>query len=1010
MRRRAGHIAYGLVCLAGLLVLAVGPPVALVRFVGWPLPTSVPSLDGIDQSVRSGIPDVVIVNVLACVLWLAWAQIALSLLLDVVATVRGGVTPRAPVLPGVQVATGRLVAGVTMLIATMAPGPRVAAAPMAPRPPAIATAHLIAPIPPPSNAPISVLVEPDPAFDQRPTWAVERHQSYWSIAESALGDGLRWREIRDLNAGHLMPDGAVVPANSDTIRPGWILTLPADADISGASSQRPAPEIPNEGSRAVPSVAAAPGDNLWDIAEQRMEADLQRSPSTSETATYWSRVVAANQPMRDPDLIHVGQVIELPATHYAPPAEPPVPPPGPTTPPNTEASPSLPEQSDPLLPAMPEGDVDQGDKSEPASPTPLDQTPALPGDRSTPPTLGSSGDAQKSGQDGEAPLVVGLLGIAGAGIAAGAAAAVRRRRHTRHRRPDRPATAPTEKVHAAHEAVLVESDEHPVAQLRAELDALAVAVATTGQTCRPRIVQFGASHIDVLLDRTTVPAPPGWRAEASGSAWLKDDVTATPELGPECNSTPLLVSLGASDVDGQIYLDLEAEGLVSLTGDDEAIEGVLRSWITELATTTMAADLTIRLLGSEIFDGLDRYERVDHVDDWTDSLADLGARSREAQDLLDANKWANTFAARGAGSDHGSLSPLVLFAAPPDDRTMLEELVERGSGVAVVLVGDEQAAGTEIQCSSEKTAIPAVGLECRAQSLSNEASEVLAALVTEDEDLPEVEQLTFAEAPEPDLASAPDRSGRLQSIEPYRDPESEVLVRVLGDIAVVGGNKPLPGKHTAVVAYIALHGRTAPEPIIDAVWNGTYNPNRRKRLANIVSECRSALGAQHLPQAADGVYSVGAEVMTDAELFDRRVAYAKTQDPSGAVATLQGALDLVEGTPFTYRSADQQSYRWVDIDSLQSTWEVKIANVAGALVDLHLGLGRSAEAVEVAKSFLAIFKAHTEMTEQLMRAYHAAGDRLAVERTYQDHLAALEALELDEPDASTEELYDQLVG
>jgi hypothetical protein len=52
---------------------------------------------------------------------------------------------------------------------------------------------------------------------------------------------------------------------------------------------------------------------------------------------------------------------------------------------------------------------------------------------------------------------------------------------------------------------------------------------------------------------------------------------------------------------------------------------------------------------------------------------------------------------------------------------------------------------------------------------------------------------------------------------------------------------------------------------------------------------------------------------------------------------------------------------------------------------------------------------HTGVTEALMRAHAANGDRLAVRRVYEEHLTALEALDLDAPDESTTDLFDQLV-
>ncbi len=58
----------------------------------------------------------------------------------------------------------------------------------------------------------------------------------------------------------------------------------------------------------------APGDHLWTIAEETL-IDHGRQPSTREVSRYWRRVIDANRTVvgSDPDLIHPGQQIRLPA-------------------------------------------------------------------------------------------------------------------------------------------------------------------------------------------------------------------------------------------------------------------------------------------------------------------------------------------------------------------------------------------------------------------------------------------------------------------------------------------------------------------------------------------------------------------------------------------------------------------------------------------------------------------------------------------------------------------------
>src|SRR4029453_19005500 len=84
----------------------------------------------------------------------------------------------------------------------------------------------------------------------------------WRIAETHLGDPLRWRELWELNAGRPLPDGRRLE-DPDWIHPGLTLLLPADAfglpplraDRPGA--EHPAPQRGGVERSAAPSVGPA---------------------------------------------------------------------------------------------------------------------------------------------------------------------------------------------------------------------------------------------------------------------------------------------------------------------------------------------------------------------------------------------------------------------------------------------------------------------------------------------------------------------------------------------------------------------------------------------------------------------------------------------------------------------------------------------------------------------------------------------------------------------------------
>ena len=350
----------------------------------------------------------------------------------------------------------------------------------------------------------------------------------------------------------------------------------------------------------------------------------------------------------------------------------------------------------------------------------------------------------------------------------------------------------------------------------------------------------------------------------------------------------------------------------------------------------------------------------------------------------------------------------------------------------MVIVGAVGAA-TVIDCQPDRLVLTDLGLVCTPHPVDAELLDAIIDLVdhADDEPVDVVGQLllpgcaspadkVIEQIPteidlrtEPDLEEAPTHERVLTVEEPVlpfagaavpEEPEYDVIVRVLGDIRVEGGSAPLAAKQTAVVAYIALHENVSADRLEDAVWASPTTTSRRKRLSNTISECRALIGRRHLPPSSNGRYTKGVGFVTDLELFDLRVARAATQPPDEAADTLRSALDLVTGRPFTYRTADRATFAWVDVESWASTWEVKVAAVAQRCAELLIDSGRADEAATAARRALDVLPTHTGMTEILMRAHAANGDRSAVRRIYDDHVAALEALELDEPDQSITDL------
>jgi len=382
---------------------------------------------------------------------------------------------------------------------------------------------------------------------------------------------------------------------------------------------------------------------------------------------------------------------------------------------------------------------------------------------------------------------------------------------------------------------------------------------------------------------------------------------------------------------------------------------------------------------------------------WAEVAGDARAWVEQSAALLGANRWASPFAGR-VGTHNDGLAPLVVIGPPPGDdsvETLRARILEHQVAVVLVVVGAAVDGATTVEVSPAGLSIPSLGLSCEPQAISHETARGVEALLKDASHVPT--QLSFL----------PERTGPSPVVsgtvtDAYQDPPFEVLVRLLGDVEVVGGNRRLKPQETAVVAYIALHGPVAGAQIEDAVWSAP-TASRSKRLANTISACRSALGPVHLPPAnADRRYTTGPGLVTDLKLFRHRLAYAAGQRAQDAVVTLRGALELVRGPVFTARTGERSSFVWIDVENWISTWELEVTEAAEDLATRYLDLGDVDGAVWAARRGLAACKTHRRLTQVLMEAHFAKGDAEAARRVFESHQAAMEEFELE--DMASEDL------
>ncbi|KAB8161374.1 hypothetical protein FH609_027280 [Streptomyces sp. 3MP-14] len=253
-RRGPREVLLALAAVLALLCLVVGVPLALASVIGWPLPRTAPSVEMLTEEIDVG----TFVRVLAVLVWVAWAQFTACVLVEVWAAVSGvGIPRRVPGAGPSQLLARQLVGAVLLLTSAAAsltpglsqlgatfdsPGQGQVVAEAQRVPGGGATITLAAGAADdvkvnPADPGASELRTADAFEDEERAEAIyyriqppegRHHDTLWGIAERHLGEGMRYKEIYQLNKDRLQPDGSRL-TEASLIRPGWILQMPADA-------------------------------------------------------------------------------------------------------------------------------------------------------------------------------------------------------------------------------------------------------------------------------------------------------------------------------------------------------------------------------------------------------------------------------------------------------------------------------------------------------------------------------------------------------------------------------------------------------------------------------------------------------------------------------------------------------------------------------------------------------------------------------------------------------------
>lgn len=727
-----------------LLTVVVGVPVGLWILGGAYLPDEVPTWGEITAALSGPDTGALFTGFLVLVGWLAWAFFALSVAVEIPAQLRGLPAPRLPGLGSAQQLAGLLVAAVI----GVGSSPLLSLVPAHAGPSTGAEQSVTADEEQTEPAAVVSAAEQNgPPAMTGPRYVVQPRDTLGRIAARNLGDWERFDEIFELNRGRQQPDGREL-SDARVIRPGWVLTLPADAVPQAA---------PIAG-----QVVVERGDTLSEIAEE-------------EALPSWQPIFDLNagelQPgggrFTDPDLIFPGQVLDIPARPAQPAPTDPIPP-GPQAPPPTEPSvPSLP------LP-QPTPDSSSTERPEAAPQT---------------------GDAEEPNADSAEEPATGLAAtLAGGGalLAAGIGAVLlsRRRQRLRRRRAGRTLTA-TPAPLVRTEAALLAAARAGAADFSAldmALRSLAVALSNQPDGQLPDVVaaRLAGDRLDLRLYAPAASSPPPpWVVDDTGWWWSLNLAADSPVGSDRAHGRlapyPGLVSVG-SEAGQRWLLDLERIGVLRVTGPPERCEDFTRHLAAELAVNGWSDLLYVTTVGfgAELIDL--NPERLSHADTLSSAAPSLLATLRdnphepdfEQARVLDGRLQASTgdgwmpkilLVAPGVGQGSGDLAALTAAVSERGDR----------SALAVVLGQDPHGAigGWQLILTDDgRLMIPELDLCLQAQQLTGQEAADIAALLAFERDAGDT-AIPAAAGEQPWEAYTDSAGALLADVTLPRDPEPD---------------------------------------------------------------------------------------------------------------------------------------------------------------------------------------------------------------------------------------------
>ena len=720
---------------------------------------------------------------------------------------------------------------------------------------------------------------------------------------------------------------------------GSLLPMPRPASAVGHSMQAP----------LTTTYEVVAGDCYWNIADHQLTISLEREPTPREVFDYTQELVAINDPLlghRDPTLLLPGESVLLGrVVETATPVERPTPPP----PPIVVSAPAVAVAAD-----------------SPTVASPVAVAPVVDSD-------GPSALASYVAGLGTALLLsAGAMGMLES----------RRRRQWRAAVVGTRLTMPTASQTRTETVLRSLAGPERLARLDIALRAAAADLAAQGAVVLAAVLG-DLGDVCLFIRGSATPSDAIWQFDLHANTWrlsadipLQSLATRARLCAQPC---PALVHLGGVAQGGELFVDLEAVGVLSVISPHST--EILRHAAASLAVSPFLETVRMFTVGVDNV-ALDNeaVEQVDSLD------AALDAAAMALGSTMAASRTTSTFGLRVTGVGGEAWEPAIVIAAGSHDAGELAHLASvcsPGRGLAAMVDVVVDGATWEVRAEGDFHVVEPIGLRlvpvgCNAADVAAVADLLHAAAV-----VPQMMPILVPRA-------ASHTSAR------FIEPGWTVIVRVLGQVDVTSRHDVAAeferSKALELVVWLSQHRR---RPTRNSARTALWDLDvRDATFANVVSDARRALArAVAPPEGEEWVARTLTEdlplhvgVVTDAELLAARVEHARGLPALDAIEILRPGLELVSGMPFA-----GTGYLWPDAEGITSSLVLLATGAAIELANHYLSLGDVEGVFWATGQGLKVLAGHEELIALRMRSQARNGDLAGVRHEWESYERALVA-------------------